>query len=107
MMEDPFTCQHCGRLRYKGDGFAPHCPKREGGCKPAAPLSASPTPPERYFLDTDNDSHWYVIPVARRSEWSAFLDIPEDDERSWEVPTWARPVGGSPSQVSFTEPEGA
>ncbi len=59
----------------------------------------------RYFLDTDNDSHWFIVPLYRRKEWEAFLEIPSEDERSWTVPTWAIEVGGSPTTVSFAEPE--
>jgi len=60
---------------------------------------------ERFYLSRDNDSHWYVIPAAKRREWEEWLDIPEDDERAWEVPDFARPVGGSPTLVTFTDPE--
>lgn len=60
---------------------------------------------ERYFLTTDNDSHWYVIPEAKRGEWNEWCDIPSDDERAWEPPEFARAVGGSPSLVTFTNPE--
>ena len=60
---------------------------------------------ERYFLSTDNDSHWYVVPVARLSEWNAWLEISEDDERAWDVPGFARAIGGAPCLVTFTLPE--
>lgn len=43
----------------------------------------------KYFLDQDESCHWYVIPAQYRKEWEDFLDIPEDDERSWDVPGWA------------------
>ena len=56
---------------------------------------------ERYYLDTDNDSHWYVIPVKRRAEWSAWCEIPSDDERAWGAPDFAVPVNGSPTLVTF------
>ncbi len=43
----------------------------------------------RYFLSTDQSSHHYVVPVERRAEWDVWSDIPEDDERSWTVPSFA------------------
>ncbi len=61
--------------------------------------------PARFFLCRDCDAHWYIVPVERRAEWDAWRTIPDDDEQSWEAPEWARQVGGSPSLVTFTEPE--
>lgn len=61
---------------------------------------------QRFYLDTDNSSHWYIIPVTRRHDWGRFVDLPEDDEASWEVPAYARPIGGSPSGVTFADPKG-
>jgi hypothetical protein len=60
---------------------------------------------ERFFLSQDNDSHWYVVPLAKRVAWDEWCDIPSDDERSWDVPEWAAPVGGSPSLITFTDPQ--
>lgn len=59
---------------------------------------------ERYYLSADNDCHWYVVPLARKAEWEAWLDIPEDDERAWEPPDFAIAVGGAPCLVTFSEP---
>lgn len=60
---------------------------------------------QRFYLDTDNSSHWYIIPMARRKDWERFLELPEDDEASWTVPTYAREVGGSPTLVTFEAPK--
>lgn len=60
---------------------------------------------ERHILTMDNDGHWYVIPVAKQREWSKWLDIPSDDERAWDAPDFAKPVGGSPIRVTFCDPE--
>lgn len=57
---------------------------------------------ERYCLTRDNDCHWYVIPAARQQEWSEWLDSPEYEDGE---PEWAKPVGGSPSLVTFVDPE--
>lgn len=56
---------------------------------------------ERYFLGHDNSGHDYVVPVSRRDEWFRWLEIPEDDERSWEVPEYAKRIDG---RLTFTDP---
>ena len=58
----------------------------------------------RYCLEQDNDAHWYLIPAAKRAEWNAFLEIPSDDERSWDVPTYAEIIDG-PHNLTFTDPK--
>lgn len=60
---------------------------------------------ERFILSQDNDCHWYVVPVSKQDEWEAWLEIPEDDERAWNVPDFAQPVGGSPRLVTFSDPK--
>jgi len=62
----------------------------------------TPELPDGFYLTTDNDSHWYVVPVAKRDEWDAWCEIDSDDERAWTPPAFAREVGGSPSSVEFT-----
>ena len=50
-----------------------------------------------HFIEAkDNDSHRYKIPLSKRAEWQAFCEIPEDDERSWDVPEWAQRIDGEP-----------
>jgi hypothetical protein len=60
---------------------------------------------ERYCLAQDKDCHWYVIPVLQIPNWTRWCDYPEDDERSLNPPDFAKSVGGSPSLVSFTDPQ--
>ncbi len=62
----------------------------------------TPELPDANYLTTDNDSHWYVVPVAKRAEWEEWLEIDPDDERAWEPPVFARPVNGGPSLVEFS-----
>lgn len=57
---------------------------------------------QSFFLDRDNDGHWYIVDNQRRSEWEAFLAIPSNDCASWNVPDYARPVGGAPNTVAFS-----
>lgn len=59
----------------------------------------------RYFLDQDNSCHWYIVPVANRAEWEAWCELDEDDEASWTPPAFATPINGSPTRVTFTDPE--
>jgi len=59
-----------------------------------------------YFLDHDSSDNWYLVPVRRRGEWIAFLALPEDNEHSWEVPSWAIALDGGPTTiVKFTNPQ--
>lgn len=57
---------------------------------------------ERFTLVCDNDCHDYVIPADRSAEWYAWVDLSEDDEASWNVPHYARAVGG---RLTFTDPK--
>lgn len=57
-----------------------------------------------WFLGTDNDGHWYLVPADRREEWRAWIGLPSNDERTWTHPRWALALGGSPSSVVFTDP---
>lgn len=57
--------------------------------------------PERFFLDQDDDCHWYIVAANKRHEW---LNLPDDDEASWEPPTFARGIDG-PNGVSFENPD--
>lgn len=59
---------------------------------------------ERFCLVRDNDAHWYVIPADRQEDWDAWLGLGEDDQAAWDAPDFARPVGGAPSLVTFTNP---
>jgi hypothetical protein len=57
---------------------------------------------QRYFLSSDNSGHHYVVPVENRDEWWAWLEIPDDDERAWDAPVFARRVEGG---LTFTDPK--
>ncbi len=63
---------------------------------------------QRYRLVTDADSHWYVIPANKLTDWNEWSEITEtnpDDERGWDAPAYASPIGGSPTLVSFENPQ--
>ena len=56
---------------------------------------------DRYFLSSDESGQKYAVPVSRRREWNAFLDIDPDDPSSWDVPEWAIRIDGS---FTFADP---
>ncbi|HKJ61340.1 MAG TPA: hypothetical protein VKA94_05025 [Hyphomicrobiales bacterium] len=60
--------------------------------------------PERYFLDCDQDRHWYVIPLSRRVEWLNWNSQDPADEKFWTVPDFAKQVCGSHTLVTFENP---
>jgi len=59
---------------------------------------------ERYFLDTDASSHWYIVPLSKKKEWEDWCNLDEDDEAAWSAPSFAERIGGSPTLVTFTDP---
>jgi hypothetical protein len=59
--------------------------------------------PNRYFLGQDQSCHWYLIPVMYKDAWIEWCDIPESDERSWDVPFFAKEIDGYHS-LTFTDP---
>lgn len=69
-------------------------------------MSAGPPKP-RFFLDRDNSGHWYLVPEERRAEWDAWSNLDEDDEASWNEPTFAKRLNGHPARVTFTNPREA
>ncbi|MBE9572592.1 MAG: hypothetical protein IMF11_18355 [Proteobacteria bacterium] len=56
-----------------------------------------------YILVQDDDCHWYIIPHLKIAEWEKWFSDPFDDNEHWELPKWAKAVGGSPSLVLFKE----
>lgn len=60
----------------------------------------------RFFMGQDQSSHWYLVPVERRDEWEAWSGMDDNDEASWETPSWVKQIDG-PSSVTFTAPKGA
>jgi hypothetical protein len=60
---------------------------------------------KRYFLDRDSDGHWYLVPADKRKEWNNWMNIPEDDEASWDVPLFATVLGHHPALLTFTDPK--
>lgn len=62
--------------------------------------------PTRWFLDQDNDCHWYLVRWDKRHVWYEWCDLPSEDPDAWEPPEGvAKRIGGAPSLVIFTNPE--
>lgn len=59
----------------------------------------------RYFLGQDNSGHWYCVDDRYHDQWDKWQSLNEDDERSWKVPHFAYRLDGSPSNVTFLDPE--
>ena len=55
-----------------------------------------------YFLSQDNSCHWVLVPQPIRAWWFKYLEIPDDDERSWVYPEGCIDVGGGPEQIVFS-----
>lgn len=60
---------------------------------------------EKYFIDKDQSSHYYIIPLSKKEDWKKFNQLDEDDPKSWELPDYAIPVGGCISRVTFSNYE--
>lgn len=58
----------------------------------------------QYFIDSDNDGHWYLVPYNIQKQWNEWLDLDPDDEKSWEPPKPVVPIDGVDSIV-FENPE--
>lgn len=57
---------------------------------------------ERFFIGSDQSGHEYLVPCNLKPEWYEWSDIPEDDERSWDVPVFAERIDGG--CLTFTDP---
>lgn len=57
-------------------------------------LEGLPEEKTEYIEAFDNSRHRYQIPRNKRDDWYKFMEIPEDDERSWEVPEYAERIDG-------------
>lgn len=76
------------------------CPRAVDGCQLMVPCHEKPA---RFFEDVDNSSHHFLVPVAKRAEWIAWRDLPEDDENGWDAPPWATRIDGG--TLTFTDPK--
>ena len=48
--------------------------------------------PQTHYISNDHGCYW-LIPVARQSEWNQFLELtPDDGDSFYNVPDWAEPM---------------
>lgn len=59
---------------------------------------------DKFFLDTDESSHWYLVPWDKKKEWDAWRELDPDTEAAWDAPEWAQAVNG-PHDVVFENPQ--
>lgn len=52
-----------------------------------------------YMITSDNDGHYYVIPVDKTEEWDEFCESP--DYENVELPDYADEIGGCSTLVHF------
>jgi hypothetical protein len=55
----------------------------------------------RYFLDKDDDSHLYLVPLDVVREWDEWLEAQED---CLPLPAGVQMLGIHMSRVTFTDP---
>lgn len=60
---------------------------------------------QRYFLDQDNDGHWFLVEADHRAVWDAWRDLGPDDFWSWTPPLHTTKLAGGPQSVEFSDPE--
>lgn len=57
-----------------------------------------------YFLDTDDDGHWYLIEAKHKQEWWDWLErVYHDEGADVEVPAYAQELGHHPNSIEFTD----
>lgn len=54
----------------------------------------------KYFLGRDNSCHWYLVQSEFRDEWEKWIELSEDDPKSWDVPSFAKGID-NPSEIDF------
>lgn len=61
----------------------------------------------RYFMDQDDSSHWYLIDVKYRKQWEKWLEALEEDPdnpNNWDIPKFAKRING-PNAITFSNPK--
>ena len=60
----------------------------------------STSPATRYLLDTDDDGHWYLIPVGRQDAFAAYVA----SEGMADFPDGVLSLGYHPNTVKLEKP---
>lgn len=60
---------------------------------------------ERYYLTSDEDGHWFVVPLDSKNIWENYLEeIYKRCNYGISLPDGVMKVGRSPSLVTFENP---
>ena len=54
---------------------------------------------KEYFLDCDDDGHWYIVEESHRKDWHKWLSDYDD----YDVPEYAEEIATSLCQVIFKD----
>jgi hypothetical protein len=58
-----------------------------------------------FFLDSDDDGHWFLIQANKRKEWEKWReDVYTVDDFDITPPDYAEEIGGHPNMVEFINP---
>lgn len=75
-------------------------PARKHGTAPIPPSQGEP----RWFLDTDNDGHSFLVPVDLRTRWDLWIaQTLDEDSVCTPPPVGVRSIDG-PHLLTFTDP---
>lgn len=55
----------------------------------------------RFLMDSDDDGHWYVVPLSERKRFREYVEA--DDKNPADVPGVAY-LNGHPNTVTFSAP---
>lgn len=58
----------------------------------------------RYYIDRDEDGHWYLIPVELEVDWMRYLEMSEEWTSIVPLPEGIRELD-SYTTLTFTDPE--
>jgi|ERR1044071_7391279 hypothetical protein len=56
---------------------------------------------ERFFMDTDGDCHWYIVPAEHRAAWEAWKASGEEGN----MPIVVTAIMSHPSRITFESPK--
>lgn len=55
----------------------------------------------KYFLDNDDDGHWYLVPVEEREAFEEWLDSDVDEHHIFTAKAYEYMIGGHPNKIEF------
>lgn len=70
-------------------------------------IKTIPANPRLYYLDQDDDGHWFVIPVDKKEEFDAYVEQYRADkypENELPLPDGVMQLNGSYTRVTFENP---